>query len=145
MIWQGLKRIAAVLFGFALAIITGVLTLFVLGSRWAASEIAAHAGKDDVPPGILEILGMAAFATQAAPVLTLLPALLAVITGEVIKIRSLLYYIAAGGAAGALMPLTAGPFLPSHSPAPSVHYISIMATSGFAAGLVYWLIAGRKA
>ena len=148
MIWPALRRFLAVGFGFILAILAGSITLFFLGARWAAGEATAFTPQDadEMSRALNEGLGVIAFFFTVAPVLTLLPALAAAVVGEVARIRSLLYYLVAGGASAALMPLiaTAGAAAPEGSTY-AAPYFTIMATAGFAAGLVYWLIAGRNA
>ena len=147
MIWPALRRLAAVAFGFILAILAGAITLFVLGARWAAGEVASFTPQeaDDVSRAINQGLGLIAFFFTVAPVLTLLPGLAAAVVGEVARIRSLLYYLIAGGAAAALMPIIATRPEVAEGTAYTAPYFTLMATSGFAAGIVYWLIAGRKA
>lgn len=147
MIWPAFRRLLAVAFGFLLAILAGAITLFVLGARWAAGEVTAFTPQeaDEVSRAINQGLGVIAFFFTVAPVLTLLPGLAAAVVGEVARIRSLLYYLIAGGAAAALMPLIATRSEATGSTAYTAPYFTLMATSGFAAGIVYWLIAGRKA
>jgi hypothetical protein len=142
-----IRRILAVLFGFMLAAIAGAVTLFYVGSRWAAHEVATQMpdNPDDVSRFVNEGLGMIAFVFTVAPALTLAPAVLAVVVGEVARIRSLLYYVLAGGAAAAIMPLIATRTEAAETATYNAPYFSIMATAGFAAGLVYWLLAGRRA
>ncbi len=148
MIWPALRRFFAVGFGFILAVIAGVVTLFFLGARWAAGEATAFTPQDadEMSRAVNEGLGVIAFFFTVAPVLTLLPALATAVVGEVARIRSLLYYLVGGGVSAALMPLiaTAGATPPEGS-AYAAPYFTIMATAGFVAGFVYWLIAGRKA
>ncbi len=151
MIGRAIARLLGVLFGFIAASLAGVLTLFLIGGRWASAQLKAELDKNpefhDMPGfyDFTEILGALAFAVQIAPALTLLPALAVVILGEVMKIRSMLYYVAAGGLAAALMPLILQQTGDAAAFAPSAQYLTIMATAGFAAGFVYWLIAGRNA
>jgi hypothetical protein len=147
MIWPALRRFFAVAFGFILAIIAGVITLFFLGARWAAGEATAFTPQDadEMSRALNEGLGVIAFFFTVAPVLTLLPALATAVVGEVARVRSLLYYLVGGGASAALMPLIA---TASAAPEGSTYagpYFTIMATAGFVAGFVYWLIAGRNA
>ena len=148
MIWPALRRFFAVGFGFILAVIAGVITLFFLGARWAAGEAIAFTPQDadGMSRAVNEGLGVIAFFFTVAPVLTLLPALATAVVGEVARIRSLLYYLVGGGVSAALMPLitTAGAGPPEGSTY-TAPYFTIMATAGFVAGFVYWLIAGRKA
>ena len=72
------------------------------------------------------------------------PALLAVIVGEVARIRSALYWVPAGGLAIAAAPFLLRLSSPATTGAlPSTALLQLLATAGFAAGLVYWLLAGR--
>ena len=147
MIWPAVRRFIAVGFGFILAILAGAATLFILGARWAAGEATAFAPQDadELSRALNQGLGVVAFFFTVAPVLTLVPALAAAVIGEVARIRSLLYYLIAGGASAAVMPLiVAGPDVTAGSTY-AAPYFTIMATAGFAAGHVYWLIAGRNA
>lgn len=147
MIWPALRRLVAVAFGFALAIVAGAVTLFFLGARWAAGEVNAFTpqGADDMSRALNDGLGFIAFFFTVAPVLTLLPALAVAVVGEVVRIRSILYYLVGGGAAAALMPLIATRTDITESSAYAAPYFTLMATAGFAAGMVYWLVAGRNA
>ena len=147
MIWPALRRFLAVAFGFILAIVAGSITLFFLGARWAAGEATAFTPQDadEISRALNEGLGVIAFFFTMAPVLTLLPAVAAAVIGEVTRIRSLLYYLVAGGASAALMPLIATRPEVAQGSTYAAPYFTIMATSGFVAGFVYWLIAGRNA
>jgi len=150
MIWPTIRRIVAVLFAFALACLTALAVLFAVGADWAARELAAHSSNPAAPTSppeefFLHGIGFFAFFATVAPTLSLLPGLVAAVAGEVARIRSVLYYIVAGGLAMTVMPLA---YIVQNAPAgavPSAQYLSIYATAGFAAGLVYWLIAGRSA
>jgi hypothetical protein len=141
------NRIILVFLGFVLAVITGAVTLFFAGSRWAAQEVASQI--PDSPDGasqfISQALGMIAFVFTVAPVLTLAPAIVAILVGEVARIRSLLYYVVAGGVAAAIMPLIAAQDQAAENVTYNAPYFTLMATAGFAAGLIYWLLAGRRA
>jgi hypothetical protein len=77
--------------------------------------------------------------------LSIIPALAVVLIGEVGRIRSWLYYMIGGGLALACVPFLARI---SHNEAlvmPPATVWQVLATAGFAGGLVYWLIAGRSA
>jgi hypothetical protein len=144
------NRILMVSLGFVLASIAGLITLFWAGSRWAAQEVATQMAADSpdaMSRFMSEALGTMAFLFTVAPVLTLAPAVVAILVGELARIRSLLYYVLAGGAAAAIMPLIAAraDMGQGASGTYNAAYFSIMATAGFAAGLVYWLLAGRRA
>jgi len=150
MIWPAIRRILAVVFAFVLACITAVAVLFAIGADWAARELATHTSELSAPREppeemFLRGVGFIAFFATVAPTLSVLPGLVAAIAGEVGKIRAALYYILAGGLAMIVMPLS---YIVQNAPAeavPSAQYLTIYATAGFAAGLVYWIIAGRSA
>jgi hypothetical protein len=150
MILSTLTRIAAVILAFALAALTAIIVLFAIGTYWAAGEIATHSDGQLVPPGapeefVLRGVGFIAFVATVAPTLTLLPGLAVVILGEVARLRAALYYIVAGGLSMIVLPVLSMPPEVPLGTLPSAQYIGIYATAGFAAGLVYWLIAGRNA
>ena len=78
--------------------------------------------------------------------MTVLPALALVIIGEVARIRSALYYVIGGGAAMVAIPLLARlGQVGGASGGPSLLVWQVFATAGFAGGLAYWLLAGRRA
>ncbi len=150
MIWPVIRRIIAVLFAFALACVTALIALFVIGADWAARELAANSSEIAAPRNppeeiFLHGVGFVAFFATVAPTLSVLPGLVAAVVGEVAEIRAALYYIVAGGLAMIVMPLA---YIVQNAPAqavPSAQYLAIYATAGFAAGFVYWLVAGRGA
>jgi hypothetical protein len=79
------------------------------------------------------------------PALTALPALVGVVAGEVLRLRSWMYYVLAGGASLAAVPLLAGMPAVDLPSLPASQYMTIFAAAGFAGGFVYWLLAGRTA
>lgn len=147
MIWPAIRRILGVALGFAIGVATATITLFFLGSRWAAGEVSTYAPEtaDEVTHLLNEWLGIMAFFMTVAPLMTLLPALAVVVVGEIARLRSLLYYVLGGGAAAVLMPIIMAPSDVAASPTYSAQYFAIIATAGFAGGLVYWLVSGRNA
>lgn len=76
---------------------------------------------------------------------TVVPALLMVIVGEIARIRSFLYYVAGGGIALAAIPVLARFGQGGAIGTPDAIVWQVFATAGFAGGFVYWLIAGRDA
>lgn len=79
--------------------------------------------------------------------LTVIPALIVVIVGEIARIRSSLYYIIGGGLALALVPVLArfGQAGVITDTLPAAPVWQVFATAGFLGGWVYWLLAGRRA
>jgi hypothetical protein len=75
--------------------------------------------------------------------LAFVPAMIVILLGEAFSWRSILYYVLTGGAIG----LFFGTILPTDEPGRVflTRGAEIMAGAGIAAGIVYWLFAGRNA
>jgi hypothetical protein len=56
-----------------------------------------------------------------------------------------MYYVLAGGAAMAAIPILASPRGDQLPAIPAGQYMTIFAAAGFVGGFVYWLLAGRNA
>jgi len=142
---------AATVFVFAAVLALGLL--FALGALWVGDELRAAAPDDPMlRQGAASVFGMVLFAGTVAPALTVLPAAIAAIVGEALRIRSWMYYVLAGGAALLAVPLLAdAPGELAIAPAdlmvalPAHQYMTIFAAAGFVGGFVYWLLAGRNA
>ena len=139
-IWRGFVVVVAfcVAAGVALAI------LLTLGAMWVGDELRSVAPGDPLlRHGGAFAFGAVLFTGTIAPAITALPAFIAVVVGEVLGLRSWIYYVLGGGAALAAIPLLAGASL--DDPAiPAGEYMTIFAASGFAGGFVYWLLAGAR-
>ena len=142
MFWRTIGRIIVVAFAFFLATMAAGFVLFTLGLERVTGELHRLGSDGDTVTASLSMLdqGLALVAS-----VSIIPALLVIFVGEIVRIRSVIYYVAGGGAALAAVPLLArvqqsGAFaMPEHT------VWQVSATAGFAAGLVYWLIAGRNA
>lgn len=137
-------RLLWVVLALCIAAAIAMALLFILGAVWAGEELRTLAPQDPVVKEAAPLFGMVLFAGTVAPALTALPALVAVIVGEALRIRSWMYYVLAGGAAVLAIPLLAaaqeaGPMLPPGQ------ITAIFAASGFVGGFAYWLLAGRNA
>ena len=111
---------AATVFVFAAALALGLL--FALGAIWVGDELRAAAPHDPMlRHGAASVFGMVLFATTVTPALTVLPAAIAAIAGEALRIRSWMYYVLAGGAAMAAIPVLASPRSESSRPFPPVN------------------------
>jgi hypothetical protein len=140
MIWRGIVVVAA----FALAVIVALAVLLALGSMWVGEELRAAAPNDPLlRHGGAAAFGVVLFTGFVAPALTALPAFIAVVVGEVLRLRSWIYYVLAGGVSLAAIPLLAG--VDGGSVIPAAEYMTIFATAGFAGGFIYWLTAGARA
>ena len=83
------------------------------------------------------ILTSAAFVSAIAFV----PAIIVILIAETLGLRSLFFYALAGGTGGLLYGLT----FPAAAATPLDRTVQITLAAGVAAGLVYWLVAGRTA
>jgi hypothetical protein len=137
-----LGRILLLPIAFLVAAGVTLFVIFSLGQERIVEALAARRS-DELPIGAafdLFGLGLSLFS-----VFTVLPALLVVIAGEVARLRSALYYVAGGGAALAVVPFLTRLDQPASALALAPAVWQVLATAGFAGGLVYWLIAGRNA
>ena len=134
-----------VIIAFVLALGLALLLLAVLGSYTMAQELQDGYRPQGELGTLVELLsllfGSASFLMVVTPILSLLPALVAVMIGEVVQLRSALYYIVAGGLSLVALPILGSPV---HTPF-DTQFLAIFASAGFAGGLFYWLLAGRNA
>ncbi len=142
MVLRIVGRIIVVAFAFFLATLAAGFVLFTLGLERVTGELHRLGPDNDTISTSLSMMdqGLALVAG-----VSIIPALLVIFTGEIARIRSLIYYLAGGGLALAAVPLLArvqqsgGFVMPEHA------VWQVFATAGFAGGFVYWLIAGRNA
>lgn len=133
-------RLILVPLGFILAGITSAVVLVGIAQEKLA--VAARDVGGEQVLGFLEPL--LKLAVSLFSVQTVLLPLLLVIAGELARIRHVAFYVAGMGAAFALVPVMAK--LGAEDGIGSLTAIwPIFATAGFAGGLVYWLVAGRRA
>lgn len=145
MIFRTIFRMLWVVVAFCLAVAVALAVLFALGAMWTGDALRAAAPNDPLLRDGAPIFGMVLFAGTVTPALNALPALIGVAAGEVLRIRSWMYYVLAGGASLAAIPILAAPDpadLPRIIASP---YMTIFAAAGFAGGFVYWLLAGARA
>ena len=136
---------AWVVTALVIAALVALAVLLALGAVWVGNELKAAAPHDPVLQQGVPVFGIVLFASTVTPALTALPALVAVVIGEVLRIRSWMYYVLAGGAALAVVPLLAAPQDADLTAIAASHYMTLFAASGFAGGLIYWLLAGARA
>jgi hypothetical protein len=138
-------RMAWVVTALLVAIAVALAVLFALGAVWVGDELKEAAPHDPMLQQGAPVFGMVLFASTVTPALTALPALIVVVAGEVMRIRSWMYYVPAGGAALAVVPLLAAPEGADLTEVATSPYMTIFAAAGFAGGFVYWLLAGARA
>lgn len=124
-------------FAFILAMLAAGFVLVTLGlERITQSVHADEAGLESFE----RLMTFIDEGSALVAAFTIIPALVFAIVGEVARIRSVLYYVIGGGVSMAVTPLIAQ----GSAGGPAVLW-QVFAASGFAGGLVYWLIAGRAA
>lgn len=139
-------RLLWVAISFAISALAALLVLLTLGTE-RLTEAASRTSEGDLGQLDVWIATYAqlegAFALLS--MLTIVPALLVVIVGEVARIRSAVYWVPAGGAALAAVPFLARFSQDASLALPPATLLQVLATAGFAAGLLYWVLAGRSA
>jgi hypothetical protein len=130
---------------FVISAAAALAVLFALGAIWVGDELRAAAPDDPLLEQGAPIVGVVLFAGTVGPALTALPGLIAAVVGEVLKIRSWMYYVLAGGAALAVIPILAAPQTAELAEVVGSHAMTVFAAAGFGGGFVYWLLAGARA
>lgn len=143
MFWRTLGRLILLPIAFLISVVVAGVILITL-----AQEHITHAMHGQSEDGfefanmLIDLVWQGSFLLSG---LSILPALGVIIIGEVARIRSWLYYMMGGGLALACIPLLArADKIDQISAVPAIVW-QVFATAGFAGGLIYWLIAGRKA
>src|SRR5262245_36561007 len=133
-------RIILVPLALLLAASASMFVFITLGLERITAVLHQSAPGDETFNAMFGLLGQGIALSTG---LTVVPALLMALAGEVARIRSALYYVIGGGAALAAIPLLAHAGQAGPMPDPTVW--QVFATAGFAGGFVYWLLAGRTA
>ncbi len=142
MFWSTVGRLIVIPIAILIAASVSGFVLFTLGLERITGALQGNRSGDDV---IVAMFDLTQQGLLLATGLTLIPALLVVIVGEIARIRSAIYYVAAGGLALAAMPMLARMTESGNVVVPETTVWQVFATAGFAGGFVYWLIAGRNA
>jgi hypothetical protein len=140
--WKTIGRIVVVAFAFFLATIGAGFVLFTLGLERVTGEL--HRLRPD-GDGVEASLSMLDQGLALIGGVSVIPALLVIFVGEIARIRSVIYYVAAGGLALASVPLLARVQQTEVFAMPEHTVWQVFATAGFAGGFIYWLIACRNA
>ena len=143
MIARTIGRAVWLVVAFLISAGLALTVLMVLGGIWIGDELRHAYPHDPAMRAGADLFGLVIFTATVAPALTLLPALVAVVAGEVLRLRSWMYYVLAGGLSLVTVPLLAGSPRELTTMPPS-QVTAIFAVAGFAGGYVYWLIAGRS-
>ncbi len=141
MFWKTVGRMILIPIAFLLAVVSASAVAITLGL-----EKLTHAmhGNEQGMETIEAYSDLALRGWNLLAGISILPALVVVIVGEIAHIRSWLYYMIGGGVALASMPLLARVGQGAAEMPPAALW-QVLATAGFIGGLVYWLVAGRRA
>ncbi|MES0402149.1 MAG: hypothetical protein ABUJ93_01410 [Hyphomicrobium sp.] len=142
MFWSTVGRFIVIPIALLIAALVSGFVLFTLGLERITGALQGNRSGDDV---IVAMFDLTQQGLLLATGLTLIPALVVVIVGEIARIRSAIYYVAGGGLALAAMPMLARMTDSGNVVIPETTVWQVFATAGFAGGFVYWLIAGRNA
>ncbi len=146
LLWVAIAAVVASFAGLAFMLAFGLEWMTRIASAETPADGAAAEGWLSVAE---KVLGQASALLPVATAFTLVPGLIVLIVAEVARIRSLTYYLAAGGIAFVGLPLLlrlasgaggTSPQMPWQTP-----FLLLIATGGFLAGAVYWVLAGRRA
>ncbi|MEM7620180.1 MAG: hypothetical protein AAF228_06910 [Pseudomonadota bacterium] len=144
--WYILGRFIQVGFAFFLSCVLAVILLTVLGGQELARLSLENIQDVDADFIVLhDVFISFLFFTAISPALTFGPALVFVIVGEVARITSYFYYVITGGISVLALLFLFEPENAASFAMPSPRFMTIFAATGFIAGFVYWLLAGRKA
>lgn len=143
MLWSTLWRIVVVPVAFVVAGAASTFVLVTLALERVTQVL--HGRGAEGASSILDVFDVVAQGIVLASGITILPAFLVVLVGEVARIRASLYYILGGGAALAAIPLLSQFSRSSDLVLPAPLVWQVFATAGFVGGFVYWLLAGRRA
>jgi hypothetical protein len=134
-------RVILVPLALLIAAAASCFVLVTLGLERVTDALHIRRG-DDAFEAIIDLMNQGILLTTGV---TIIPALLVILIGEIASIRSAIYYIVGGGAALAAVPLLAHFGQTGSFGLPEQVVWQVFATAGFAGGFVYWLLAGRYA
>jgi hypothetical protein len=136
-------RLVVIAFGYGLALLAGGATLAVAAPHMSLFTLPSIATSVDIMVRVMTLVGL----VLDAPVVTIAAlGLVAVVLGEIARLRGWAYHVLAWGAAGAAAAGASRWLWQSDASAGIARDVAIAFTaSGFVAGFVYWLVAGRSA
>lgn len=140
MVLRTIGRLILIPIAFLIAAALSIFVLVTLGLEHITRVLHSREGVEVAE----SVFDLAWQGTLLATGVSLIPAVLVVIVGEVARIRSWLYYMMGGGVALAAVPFLARLDMAEAGMATSTIW-QVFATAGFVGGLTYWLLAGRSA
>jgi len=140
--WSTIGRLIVIPIALLIAAAVSGFVLVTLGLERITGSLQAQRPGDDMIVMMFDLVGQGLLLATG---LTLIPALLVVVIGEIARIRAAIYYVVGGGLSLAAMPLFARMSESGNVVIPETTVLQVFATAGFAGGFVYWLVAGRNA
>jgi hypothetical protein len=141
MVLATIGRLIVVPLAFLLAMLAASAVLLSLGLERVTVAMTERDGEE----AIGTVFGVLKYGWILSSGVTLLPACLIVLAGEIARIRSAIYYIVGGGVSMVAIPLMARLGPQAGGSGASIFSWQVFATAGFVGGFVYWLTAGRRA
>lgn len=141
-VWGTLGRLIVVPLSALIAALAAIFVLFTLGSERLTEMVHGYDQDLRSLPAVIALLFDFQILLSG---LTLIPAVMLIIVGEVARIRSSLYYVIGGGLALVAIPVMAKIGAGQALQLPPTVVWQVFATAGFAGGFVYWMLAGRSA
>lgn len=137
-----LGRLIWVPIAFVVAALAALAVLFSLGLERVTQALAEE---NIDTTNISQVMAFLQNGAALVSALSIVPAILVIIVGEVARLRSALYYTIGGGLALSSAPIIARVLENGEFTTPAGLVWQVMATAGFCGGFVYWLLAGRAA
>lgn len=135
-------RIIWVPIAFLLSVMVCAFVIVTLGMERFTHYMNGFNDPDITVEGSLQFFGNALVLTQAV---TIVPAVLGVLIGEIARIRTVYYYVVVAGLSAVAAPVVASLGAGGAAVMPATIVWQVCATGGFIGGFVYWLLAGRSA
>ena len=139
---QALGRLIAVVIGLAAAVLAGVAIIAL-----SLYQIAEMARTYPDPVGeVADLFAIGIVGTMFVGSFSMAPALIGAVVAEFFRLRSWIYHGTVGALGGALAYVSLEEMALRRADAASTAWeMAIFLAAGLGGGLVYWLIAGRRA
>ena len=135
------------MFGRILVIVFAlIVSMLVAGIVLAIGVIGPELDSDPVER--MMFFTVSFFATSYIGATAFVPALLLIVVAEIMRLRSLLYYAAAGAVVGLASYFGSNVEMRLENTtdvSPAFHPLQLAAAAGIVGGLAFWLLAGRNA
>lgn len=142
-----LKRIFLAALGYLISVIVGLMAIVAIYSllSYLPGSPAYFKAMSMTPIAMLLIPPLWLFVIFITIVTTMVPALIAMLAGEIFALRSSWLNMLFGAGVGLIGFILLTPQTEGVDGAPAWADLSIVAAAGLVGGFVYWLIAGRDA